>query len=141
MALRAKLFKYILKKRALSYAASSDPPWGQTKPVRVAPTHKCPDCGELLYTAEGLHLHRLRKHKDTYKEASAYDSRKAFLFVINLVKMHQSRRKTKLSLGSLATATFVLVAVANFRVFRFVANTGRARAVILLPKSALAANL
>ena len=67
LALREKLFKYILKKRVLSYAASSDPPWGQPKPVRAAPTHKCPECGELLYTAEGLHLHRLRKHKDTYK--------------------------------------------------------------------------
>ena len=68
LALREKLFKYILKNRALSYAASSDPSWGQTKPVRSTPTHQCPDCGELLHTAEGLHLHRLRKHKDTYKE-------------------------------------------------------------------------
>ena len=68
LALREKLFKYILKKRVLSYAASSDPPWGRTKPVRSAPTHKCLDCGELLRTAEGLHLHRIRKHPDTYKE-------------------------------------------------------------------------
>ena len=45
--------------------------------------------------------------------------------------MHQSRRKTKLNLGLLATATFVLVAVANFPVLRFVANTGQALAVIL----------
>ena len=68
LALREKLFKYILKKRVLSYKASSDPPWGQIKPVRDAPTHQCPDCGELLHTALGLHLHRVRKHPDSYKE-------------------------------------------------------------------------
>ena len=57
LALREKLFRYILKKRVLSYKASADPPWGQIKPIRDAPTHKCPDCGELLHTTEGLHLH------------------------------------------------------------------------------------
>ena len=75
------------------------------------------------------------------KQVSVFDNLKAFPFVISLAKMHQSRKRTKPSLGSLATATFVLVAVANFPVLRFVANTGRARAVILLPKSVLVANL
>ena len=65
------------------------------------------------------------------KPVSVFDNLKAFPFVISLAKMHQSRRRTKPSLGSPATATFVLVAVANFPVLRFVANTGQALAVIL----------
>ena len=65
------------------------------------------------------------------KQVSVFDNLKAFPFAINLAKTHQSRRRTKQSLGSPATATFVLVAVANFPVLCFVANTGQALAVIL----------
>ena len=70
----------------------------------------------------------------------AFANLKAFLSAINLAVMHQSRKQTKLNLGQLLTATFVLVAVANFPVLRYVANTGRKRAVILWPRNALAAN-
>ena len=74
------------------------------------------------------------------KKASEFERLKAFLSAINLAVMHQSRKQTKQNLGQLLTATFVLVAVANFPVLRYVANTGRKRAVILWPRNALAAN-
>ena len=74
------------------------------------------------------------------KKASEFERLKAFLSAINLAVMHQSRKQTKLNLGQLSTATFVLVAVENFPVLRYVANTGRKRAVILWPRNALAAN-
>ena len=74
------------------------------------------------------------------KKASESERLKAFLSAINLAVMHQSRKQTKLNLGQLLTATFVLVAVENFPVLRYVANTGRKRAVILWPRNALAAN-
>ena len=75
------------------------------------------------------------------RKASESDSLLAFLFATSLAEMHQSRRKTKLSLGKPVTATFAQVAVANFPVLRNVANTGRAHVAILLPRSVLAANL
>ena len=66
MALREKLFKFILKKRILSYKASSDPVRGQDKPRKPEPTVKCPDWRKIRHTLKHLHLHRLRKHPDTY---------------------------------------------------------------------------
>ena len=66
LALREKLFKFIPKKRILSYKASSDPAWGRDKPRKLEPRVKCPDCGRTCHTLKHLHLHRLRKHPDTY---------------------------------------------------------------------------
>ena len=52
----------------LSYDATWEPPWGQDKPGTSMPEIACPDCGKLLHTVRHLHLHRLRKHADVYKE-------------------------------------------------------------------------
>ena len=85
------------------------------------------------YVGRGSTRTRIRK-------ASESDSLLAFPFATSLAEMHQSRRRTKLSLGKPAIATFAQAAVANFPVLRYVANTGRKRAVILWPRNALAAN-
>ena len=69
LALREKLFKYIVKQSVLSYKASSDPPLGQSRNPKTLPEHECPDCGQLCHTSKHLHLHRLSKHPDTYKES------------------------------------------------------------------------
>ena len=68
LGVREKLFKFIVKKRALSYKASSDPPWEHVKPGRCKPEHECPDCGQPCHTAKHPHHHKLSKHTDTYTE-------------------------------------------------------------------------